>query len=117
MVLFWSVNSFSSNERRREIVSDGKGSSKKGRNLNQTSITDKESRTMQNALKNTIPTFIINSNHEVIEWNEALEKLTKVQKDEVLGTANSWKAFYDEERVALADIVLDEDDPDRHYII
>jgi len=42
----------------------------------------------------SIPTFVIDSNHTVILWNKALEKLTGKTEDEMLGTQKQWMAFY-----------------------
>ncbi|MGE5307854.1 MAG: PAS domain S-box protein [Deltaproteobacteria bacterium] len=59
-------------------------------------------------LKNTTtPTFVIDNSHRVIVWNRACEKLTGVGAGEVLGTTDHWKAFYNERRPCLADILLD----------
>ncbi|TFG01177.1 MAG: response regulator [Promethearchaeota archaeon] len=55
----------------------------------------------------SIPTFIIDSNHNVIEWNKAIKNLTGVRRKEILGTSNAWKAFYSEKRPTLADLLLD----------
>ncbi len=58
-----------------------------------------------------IPMFVIGRDHRVIHWNKALEKLTRIGADEVVGTTDQWKAFYSEQRPCFADIVVD-DDPD-----
>lgn len=55
----------------------------------------------------SIPTFIIDSDHNIIEWNKALENLTKIGREDVIGTSNAWKAFYPEKRPTLADLLLD----------
>jgi PAS domain S-box-containing protein len=53
------------------------------------------------------PTFIIDWNHRVIAWNRALEMLTGVRRDEVLGKKDFGKAFtfYGDERPILVDIL------------
>jgi len=53
------------------------------------------------------PTFIIDWNHRVIAWNRALEMLTGVKRDEVLGKRDFGKAFtlFGEERPILVDIL------------
>jgi signal transduction histidine kinase len=54
-----------------------------------------------------LPVFAVNRKHHVIQWNKALEVLSGVSKDEVLGTRNQWKAFYGQERPVLADLIAD----------
>jgi PAS domain S-box-containing protein len=53
------------------------------------------------------PTFIIDWNHRVIAWNRALEMLTGVRRDEVLGKKDFGKAFtfFGEERPILVDVL------------
>lgn len=53
------------------------------------------------------PVFIIGINHKVVVWNAACEHLTGLPAKEVLGTADSWRAFYDERRATLADLILE----------
>jgi diguanylate cyclase (GGDEF)-like protein/PAS domain S-box-containing protein len=54
-----------------------------------------------------IPTFVIDVHGRVIIWNTACERLTGVQAYEMLGTADHWKAFYEDQRPTLADLVID----------
>jgi len=52
--------------------------------------------------------FVIDKDHRVISWNMALEEYTGVKKADVLGTRNTWMAFYDTERPVFADLLVDE---------
>ena len=54
-----------------------------------------------------IPQFVIDKNHRVISWNNALERYSGLKTDEVLGTNQQWKAFYSEERPCMADLLVD----------
>jgi len=54
-----------------------------------------------------IPTFIIDTNHRVRYWNRALENLSGISKDVVIGTRKHWKAFYKKKRPCMADILID----------
>ncbi|MCX5854902.1 MAG: PAS domain S-box protein, partial [Deltaproteobacteria bacterium] len=54
------------------------------------------------------PAFVIGKNHRVMYWNKALEDITGIRADDVVGTTGQWKAFYDTERPCLADILVDE---------
>lgn len=53
------------------------------------------------------PTFIVNRDHVVIAWNRAMEMLTRIKKDEVIGKKDYQKAFafYQKERPVLVDIL------------
>jgi PAS domain S-box-containing protein len=52
--------------------------------------------------------FVIDKNHRVISWNRAIEEYSGIREAEVLGTTDPWKAFYDEQRPVLADLLVDE---------
>ncbi|RPJ66116.1 PAS domain-containing protein [Alteromonas sediminis] len=54
------------------------------------------------------PAFVLDKNHTVTHWNPALEALSGVKAEEMIGTKNHWKAFYQSERPTMADIVLDD---------
>ena len=58
----------------------------------------------------TIPTFVINKDHNIIHWNKALEMLTGVPASEMIGTKKQWFPFYNQERPSLADLLLDRAD-------
>jgi PAS domain S-box-containing protein len=55
----------------------------------------------------SIPAFMIGKDHKVIMWNRALEKLTKISAEEMIGTDKHWRAFYAEERPCMADLLVD----------
>jgi diguanylate cyclase (GGDEF)-like protein len=66
-------------------------------------------RTLQSILAGSpIPAFVIDSTHKVTHWNKALEEMSGIKADDVLGTNQHWKAFYDEERPCMADLLIDE---------
>lgn len=54
-----------------------------------------------------VPKFAINEDHEVIYWNRALEKLSKINAEKILGTNEQWKVFYDNQRPCMADFIVD----------
>ena len=54
-----------------------------------------------------VPKFAINKDHEVIYWNRALEKLSKINAEQVLGTNKQWKVFYNNQRPCMADFMVD----------
>ena len=57
--------------------------------------------------KQSYPAFMIDASHRVVHWNSALEKLTGMSAEEMVGTKKQWQAFYAEERPVLADLVID----------
>jgi PAS domain S-box-containing protein len=55
----------------------------------------------------SIAAFVIDSNHRVLYWNKALEELSNIRAEEIIGTTNHWKAFYTQKRPCMADILID----------
>ncbi|MFD2113457.1 EAL domain-containing protein [Thiorhodococcus fuscus] len=53
-----------------------------------------------------IPTFVLDAGCRVIVWNRACECLTGMAAIEVIGTREHWRAFYEEPRPCLADLVV-----------
>jgi PAS domain S-box-containing protein len=56
----------------------------------------------------SIPLFVINRSHKVTHWNRAMEALTDISKEEVVGTDGQWRPFYTEKRPVLADLIVDD---------
>ncbi|WP_052418668.1 PAS domain S-box protein [Methanolacinia paynteri] len=54
-----------------------------------------------------IPQFIIDRDHRILFWNEALEKYSGIKSKNVLGTNQHWKAFYRKKKPCLSDLLLD----------
>ena len=61
-----------------------------------------------------IPAFVINREHKITHWNAALESLTGIKREEVIGTDKQWMAFYAKKRPIMADLIVDEA-PEREY--
>ena len=55
----------------------------------------------------SIPTFVIDRDHVITHYNQAMENLTGTSANEIIGTRKQWMAFYAEERPILADLVVD----------
>ena len=53
-----------------------------------------------------VATYVIDVHSRVIIWNKACERLTGVSAEDVMGTIDYWRAFYDERSPCLADFVL-----------
>jgi PAS domain S-box-containing protein len=54
-----------------------------------------------------IPQYVINKDHKIIIWNNALEEMTGVKAEDITGNSESWKVFYGEPRYCIADLVLE----------
>lgn len=52
------------------------------------------------------PIFVLNADGFVVIWNKACENLTGLKAEEVVGTKEHWRAFYDSARVCLVDLLL-----------
>jgi PAS domain-containing protein len=54
-----------------------------------------------------IPTLVIDNIHRVVYWNMALEEFSKIKTKDIVRTDQHWKAFYNEKRPCMADLLLD----------
>ena len=71
-------------------------------------LVDKEQALHQIIRGSTIPTFVINQDHIITHWNRALENLTGFSANQMIGTNRQWMPFYESERAAMADVILDQ---------
>jgi diguanylate cyclase (GGDEF)-like protein/PAS domain S-box-containing protein len=73
----------------------------------ETAVSLQDSQLLEPLLSQLVtPTFVLDSEGKVLIWNKACERLTDVMANEVIGTKDHWKAFYDEQRDCLADLVI-----------
>ena len=56
----------------------------------------------------TVPTFVINKDHVVTQWNRACEKLTGYLAKRMVGTSDHWKPFRSTKRHIMADLIVEE---------
>ncbi|HOM27920.1 MAG TPA: ATP-binding protein [Deltaproteobacteria bacterium] len=54
-----------------------------------------------------VPMFVIDKDHKVILWNKACTELTGYSAEEMIGTDNYYKPFYEKKRPFLADLIID----------
>jgi PAS domain S-box-containing protein len=54
-----------------------------------------------------VATFVVDAEHKVSYWNKACEDLTGIKSEDLLGTSDHWKAFYDNPRPCIADVIID----------
>lgn len=59
---------------------------------------------------NPIPSFVLDENHEIMFWNEALENLSDIDSEKIMGTDEQWRPFYKKQRLLMADLILEEAD-------
>jgi PAS domain S-box-containing protein len=76
--------------------------------LSQQKLLESEARLHAVVHGSPIPQFVIDKNHRVIHWNEAIENYTGIRAQDIIGTSGHWRAFYHEERPCLADLIVDE---------
>jgi len=55
-----------------------------------------------------IPAFVIGKDRSIIYWNGALEKMSGIMAEDVIGSKDHWKAFYHEYRPTMADLIVNE---------
>ncbi len=58
-------------------------------------------------MESPIPAFAIDGHHRVIHWNRALEDLVGITAEQVLGTDQHWRIFYDQRRPCMVDLLVD----------
>jgi PAS domain S-box-containing protein len=61
-----------------------------------------------------IPAFVIDKDHKITYWNRALEEITGISAQSMVGTTQQWRAFYNEERPCMADMLVDENITEIH---
>ncbi|MFA4860427.1 PAS domain S-box protein [Methanoregula sp.] len=68
----------------------------------------KESEARLNSIVHGSPMlqFVIDKDHRVFSWNRALEEYSGIKAEDVVGTSDQWKAFYETKRPVLADLLV-----------
>ena len=57
--------------------------------------------------KAPIPIFVLDRDHRITHFNQALEDMTGLDSREMTGTREQWKAFYASKRPVMADLIID----------
>ena len=58
-------------------------------------LKTQESRLLAQIVNNCpVATFVIDAEHHVLHWNRACALITGVTEQQLIGTTDSWKAFY-----------------------
>jgi PAS domain S-box-containing protein len=76
--------------------------------LQYTHKLEENQRTLHQIIQgSTIPTFVLNRDHIITHWNQAMEKLTGHPSSEMVGTDRQWAPFWESKRSSMADVILD----------
>ena len=57
--------------------------------------------------RSSVPTFVIDNEHNITHWNRACENLTGISANEIVGTRNQWMAFYPAKIPSMADFIVE----------
>jgi PAS domain S-box-containing protein len=88
------------------------------RKLAEDALRESEERLAQIVEGSSLAGFVIDANHNVTHWNRACEMLSGMSSDEIVGTSDHWRPFYDRKRPMLVDLVVQETskaEMDRYY--
>jgi PAS domain S-box-containing protein len=75
--------------------------------INENTLRESENKLDAIIRGSPIPQFVIDSNHRVTHWNEALEKYSGIKAEDIIGTNQHWRAFYPHERPCMTDLLID----------
>lgn len=85
------------------------------RRIAENALTENQNRLSQIVQGSVVPTFVLDQDHKITEWNFACENLTGLPAEHMIGTRDQWKAFSEKERPVLADFIID-DAPEEEII-
>jgi PAS domain S-box-containing protein len=78
------------------------------RKLTEEALRESEQRLHSIIQGSPIPTFVVGKDRKVLYWNKAIEEVSGIKAENVIGTNHHWKAFYNEERPCMADLLVDQ---------
>lgn len=65
-----------------------------------------------------LATFVIDADHVICHWNSALEALSGLSRESMIGTKDQWRPFYNSPRPTMADLMIEggrDEDVERFY--
>ncbi len=65
-----------------------------------------------------VPVFVINQNHIVTHWNTAMEMLSGIKREKIIGQEGCSEVFYGYKRPTMADLIVNRASPEeieKHY--
>jgi PAS domain S-box-containing protein len=69
-------------------------------------VRDGEEKLKSVVCGSSVPQFLIDGEHMVVYWNRALEVVSGIKAEEIVGTKEHWRAFYRTERPCMADLLV-----------
>jgi len=69
-------------------------------------LFDSEEKLSQILQGSPIATFVIDTANTITHWNSALENLSGLKAQDMIGTRKQWMAFYTDERPVMADLIV-----------
>ncbi len=78
-----------------------------GQRMTEIALMEKE-RFLFNVLQvSPTPKFLLDRNHKITFWNRAMEIMTRLRTEDMVGTSDQWKAFYPTRKPCLADLLIE----------
>ena len=69
---------------------------------------EENNKTLNNIIfKAPIPIFVVDKDHTITHFNQALEELSGLSAKDMIGTKDQWKAFYSTQRPVMADLIIE----------
>lgn len=69
---------------------------------------EEENQTLNKIIfKAPIPIFVLDKDHKLTHFNQALEELSGLKAETMVGTDTQWKAFYTNKRPIMADLIIE----------
>ncbi len=70
-------------------------------------MLEKQKTFLEQLIRNAaVPIIVLDESHRIVIWNDAIENLSGLTRDGMIGTRRQWVPFYASERPILADLVL-----------
>lgn len=70
---------------------------------------EKQNKDLNNIIfKAPIPIFVVDRDHTITHFNQALEDLSGLSARDMVGTKDQWKAFYGSRRPVMADLIIEQ---------
>lgn len=66
-----------------------------------------------------IASFVLDKDHHIIHWNSAMEALSGLSREDMVGTKNQWRPFYASPRPCMADLIPEggrNEDVEKYYM-
>ena len=58
-----------------------------------------------------VPSFVINQDHKITHWNTAMEALSGIKREHMIGKGTYSEVFYSHKRPTMADLIISRASP------